>query len=127
MSVGVLDHFNVRTRDLDTTVRFYERALGLERGPRPDFPVPGAWLYSEGRPVVHLVDVSGTEEQPGPGSGVIHHVAFESRGFDAMCRRLDEAGYTYEARDAPGGEIRQVFVRDPNGVLVELNFVAPDF
>ena len=30
MSVGVLDHFNIRTRKLADTVRFYEDDLGLE-------------------------------------------------------------------------------------------------
>ena len=35
MSVGVLDHYNVSTRKLDETVRFYQDVLGLVNGPRP--------------------------------------------------------------------------------------------
>ena len=35
VSVGVLDHFNIRTRNLADTVRFYEDVLGLEKGARP--------------------------------------------------------------------------------------------
>jgi catechol 2,3-dioxygenase-like lactoylglutathione lyase family enzyme len=54
MSVGVLDHYNVSTRNLRDTVRFYEEVLGLVNGPRPPFDFPGAWLYSEGHPVLHL-------------------------------------------------------------------------
>ena len=46
MSVGVLDHFNIRTRKLADTVRFYEDVLGLEKGDRPNFAFPGAWMYS---------------------------------------------------------------------------------
>src|ERR1700692_3472995 len=57
MSVGLLDHFNIRTRKLSDTVRFYEDVLGLEKGARPNFAFPGAWMYSEGKPVVHLVDI----------------------------------------------------------------------
>ncbi len=69
MSVGVLDHFNIRTRKLADTVRFYEEILGLENGDRPNFAFPGAWMYSEGKPVVHLVDISPTPEQQKPDSG----------------------------------------------------------
>jgi len=43
-SVGKLDHYNVSTRDLGATVRFYEDILGLVNGPRPPFDFPGAWL-----------------------------------------------------------------------------------
>ena len=63
MSVGVLDHYNVSTRKLEETVRFYENVLGFTNGPRPPFDFPGAWLYSSGHPVLHLNDISQTEKQ----------------------------------------------------------------
>ncbi len=124
MSVGVLDHFNIRTRDLKGTVRFYQDILGLENGARPNFAFPGAWLYSEGRAVVHLVDISPTDEEQKPDSGVVHHVAFISRGFDDMKQRLAKKGVEFEARQVPGGELWQIFIRDPNGVMIELNYEA---
>ena len=49
VSVGVLDHFNIRTRNLADTVRFYEDIMGLEKGARPNFAFPGAEIVS--RPV----------------------------------------------------------------------------
>ncbi len=97
MSVGVLDHFNIRTRKLADTVRFYEDILGLEKGDRPNFAFPGAWMYSEGRAVVHLVDISPTEEPQKPDSGVVHHVAFVSRGFAAMKARLQSKGMAFDS------------------------------
>ncbi len=124
MSVGVLDHFNIRTRDLKGTVRFYEDILGLENGARPNFAFPGAWLYSEGRAVVHLVDISPTDEAQKPDSGVVHHVAFISRDFAGMKKRLQAKGVEFEARQVPGGELWQIFIRDPNGVMIELNYEA---
>ncbi len=124
VSVGVLDHFNIRTRKLAETVRFYEDVLGLEKGARPNFAFPGAWMYSEGKPVVHLVDISATDEPQKPDSGVVHHVAFVSRGFAGMKQRLHSKGMDYEARQVPGGELWQIFVRDPNGVMIELNYEA---
>jgi len=124
MSVGVLDHFNIRTRNLADTVHFYEDVLGLEKGPRPNFAFPGAWMYSEGKAVVHLVDISGTSEPQKADSGVVHHVAFASRGFDDMKQRLKAKDMRFEARQVPGGELWQIFVDDPNGVLIELNYEA---
>ena len=102
VSVGVLDHFNLRTRKLADTVRFYESVLGLEKGPRPNFGFPGAWMYSEGKAVVHLVDISATDEPQKPDSGVVHHVAFASTGFDGMADRLKSRGMPFDARQVPG-------------------------
>ncbi len=111
MSVGVLDHFNIRTRKLADTVRFYEDILGLEKGDRPNFAFPGAWMYSEGKPVVHLVDISRTDEQ-------------QSRGFAGMKQRLQSKGMAFDVRQVPGGDLWQIFVSDPNGVMIELNYEA---
>jgi catechol 2,3-dioxygenase-like lactoylglutathione lyase family enzyme len=124
MSVGVLDHFNIRTRNLGDTVRFYEDVLGLEKGERPNFTFPGAWMYSEGKPVVHLVDISPTDEPQKPDSGVVHHVAFISTGFAGMQQRLASKGMKFDSRQVPGGDLWQIFVRDPNGVMIELNYEA---
>ena len=124
MSVGTLDHFNIRTRKLDDTVRFYEDVMGLEKGPRPSFAFPGAWMYSEGKAVVHIVDISKTDESQKPDSGVVHHVAFASRGFDGMKQRLQSKSMPYDARQVPGGDLWQIFVNDPNGVMIELNYEA---
>jgi len=124
VSVGVLDHFNIRTRKLAETVRFYEDVLGLEKGARPNFAFPGAWMYSEGKPVVHLVDISSTGEAQKPDSGCVHHVAFASRGFEAMRQRLQSRSMQFEARQVPGGDLWQIFVNDPNGVMIELNYEA---
>jgi catechol 2,3-dioxygenase-like lactoylglutathione lyase family enzyme len=124
ISVGVLDHFNLRTRKFPETVRFYEEILGLRNGPRPSFSEPGAWLYSEGRPVVHLVDLTPSQEPQKPDSGVVHHVAFVSRGFDAMKAHLAAKGVEFRIVAVPGNKLWQIFVRDPNGVTVELNYDA---
>src|SRR3979409_2159771 len=122
MSVGVLDHFNIRTRELDETVRFYQDILGLEKGARPNFAFPGAWMYSEGKPVVHLVDISKTDEPQKPDSGVVHHVAFASNGFSGSKQRATSKGLPFDVREVPGVAVWQIFVTDPNGVMLELNY-----
>ena len=122
MSVGLLDHYNIRTRKLADTVRFYEEVLDLKNGDRPNFSFPGAWMYSEGKPVVHIVDISKTDEQQKPDSGVVHHVAFASHGFAGMKRRLTSKNLPFDVREVPGVAVWQIFVTDPNGVMLELNY-----
>ena len=45
MAVERLDHYTIRTADLDATRCFYTEVLGLSVGPRPAFTFPGLWLY----------------------------------------------------------------------------------
>jgi hypothetical protein len=96
--------------------------LGFVNGPRPQFDFPGAWLYSQGHPVLHLNDISQTDRQQRPDSGVIDHVAFGSRGFEAMKKHLSGKGVTYRINQVPKSTRWQLFFHDPNNVEIELNF-----
>ena len=122
MSVGLLDHYNVSTRKLPETVKFYEDVLGFKNGPRPPFNFPGAWLYSGAQPVLHLNDISGTDRQQRPDSGVIDHVAFGSRGFEATRKHLTSKGIDHRVNQVPNSTRWQIFLKDPNNVEIELNF-----
>jgi catechol 2,3-dioxygenase-like lactoylglutathione lyase family enzyme len=122
MNVGVLDHYNVSTRKLKETVQFYEDVLGFVNGFRPQFDFPGAWLYSGKQPVLHLNDISGTDREQRPDSGVIDHVAFGSRGFEAMKKHLTGKGIEHRVNQVPNSTRWQLFFRDPNNVEIELNF-----
>jgi catechol 2,3-dioxygenase-like lactoylglutathione lyase family enzyme len=122
MSVGMLDHYNVSTRKLGDTIRFYEEVLGLTNGPRPPFNFPGAWLYSAGHPVLHLNDISSTDRQQPADSGVIDHVAFGSRGFEAIKQHLTGKGVPFRVNQVPNSRRWQIFLTDPNNVMIELNF-----
>jgi catechol 2,3-dioxygenase-like lactoylglutathione lyase family enzyme len=122
MTIGMLDHYNVSTRKLTETVKFYEDVLGFENGPRPPFNFPGAWLYSAGHPVLHLNDISETDRQQPTDSGVIDHVAFGSRGFEAVKQHLAAKSVAYRVNQVPNSARWQIFLRDPNNVEIELNF-----
>lgn len=119
MAITTLDHYTINTLDLEATIRFYVEVLGFENGERPPFSFPGAWLYCQGRPVVHLVGGKAPEEA---GTGTIDHVAFRAGGLGDFIRRFEDRGIPYSERDVPGAGIHQVFLRDPNGVSIEINF-----
>ena len=41
-----------------------------------------------------------------------------------MKQRLQSKGMTFDSRQVPGGDLWQIFVDDPNGVMIELNYEA---
>tara|TARA_A100001037_G_scaffold258413_1_gene245603 strand:- start:1699 stop:2121 length:423 start_codon:yes stop_codon:yes gene_type:complete len=119
MAITALNHVNIVTEDLEATRKFYSDVIGLIDGDRPSFQFPGAWLYIDDEAVIHLV---GVEDQPEEGTGTIDHVAFEANGINDMIEMLEGREIPFHVRDVPGREIRQVFLHDPNGVKIELNF-----
>ena len=56
-----LDHYTLRTRKPEETVRFYTEYLGLKEGWRPGFNFPGHWLYIGDIPTVHIVTITDDE------------------------------------------------------------------
>jgi catechol 2,3-dioxygenase-like lactoylglutathione lyase family enzyme len=125
MHVQRLDHVNIRTHDLDATRDFYVDVIGLQVGARPPFAVPGLWLYDETAAVIHVIGLD-PDEPPVHGSGTIDHVAFRVVGVNAMRERIRRARVAAEEAVVPRTGDVQIFVRDPNGVKIELNFSAAD-
>ncbi len=129
MIVKNLNHINIQTRDMGQTIRFYEDLLSLEARTAPRRkPEERQWLYdSRGMAVIHL-NLFGTDNTferevvVGGNTGAIHHVAFECDGYDEMFRRLTDRALRFETAELPEIELRQIFVVDPNNVLLELNF-----
>ena len=129
MRVNRIDHFNIRTRDLDRLCEFYTQVLGLEIGDRPPFDSPGVWLYAVGHPILHVGvarDDNGDSDSGSDNTLPLDHIALETEGLADAVERLDRAGIAYRMFDVPGREMKQIFVRDPDGVAIELNFTNPD-
>jgi catechol 2,3-dioxygenase-like lactoylglutathione lyase family enzyme len=131
MHVNGIDHFNIRTRDLDRLCKFYTKVLGLEIGDRPPFDSPGVWLYAGGHPILHVGvardgNGNGGRDRDSDNTLPLDHIALEAEGLADAVERLDGAGIEYRMLDVPGREMKQIFVRDPDGVTIELNFTKPD-
>ena len=127
MGVWALDHVTIRCAQLQRTRDFYVELMGLSEGVRPDFPFRGHWLYLGEAPVVHLMEAADRDREivipaPQAGTGSFDHVAFQGDDFEGMKEKLKQAGLAYRERVVPGGALAQLFVRDPEGVLVEINF-----
>ncbi len=127
MRVNRIDHFNIRTRDLDRLCEFYTKVLGLEIGDRPPFDSPGVWLYAGGHPILHVgIAKDGNGDSESDNTLPLDHIALETEGLADAVERLDGVDIEYRMSDVPGREMKQIFVRDPDGVTIELNFTNPD-
>jgi catechol 2,3-dioxygenase-like lactoylglutathione lyase family enzyme len=131
MRCNALDHVNIVTEDVAGTARFYADLLGLQvrNGPPPSRPELVQWVYDdENRPIVHVNKVGafqpikGRDSRPGPVSGAVHHVAFNCSGHGEMQERLETRGVEFGQNAVPAIGLKQLFVVDPNGVMIELNF-----
>ena len=130
MKVNALDHVNIIAADLDRSARFYAELLDLDRrdGPAPLTPSTAQWLCdATGSVIIHLnsPDCARAFDRkvlPGSPTGAIHHVALNCSGHDEAVARLTatSADFTLNRVDSIG--LRQIFTRDPDNVLLELNF-----
>lgn len=122
MSVRGLDHYNLRAPRalLDALRDWYRDVVGLEVGERPPFRFHGYWLYAGGRPILHLSE--GGDAPAVPPSGTFDHVAFACADLRSTRARLDAMGIAYRVADVPLSGVRQVFLQDPAGNGVELDF-----
>jgi catechol 2,3-dioxygenase-like lactoylglutathione lyase family enzyme len=129
MTVEALDHINIVTADLDRAEHFYRDLLALESRPAPP-PLTQAtarWMYdTSGRAVLHLNGhdaprLMDRDMAAGP-TGALHHVAFRCVGYEALLARVAAMGLDHRCNEVPAAGLRQIFVADPEDVLLELNF-----
>jgi catechol 2,3-dioxygenase-like lactoylglutathione lyase family enzyme len=122
MPATAFQHVNTRSLDVERTRDFYVR-LGLRVGDRPPFASRGYWMYLGDHPVVHLVQRKDGEPAQ-DGSGNVDHVAFHAVDLEGTKRALTEAGLAFREAIVPRDQTVQLFVRDPDGITVELNFAG---
>jgi catechol 2,3-dioxygenase-like lactoylglutathione lyase family enzyme len=132
MPLTELNHYFVRANDLEQSRRFYCDVLGFEEMPRPDFPFPGHWLGVAGKVQVHMgphgipnseLYYLGTSPRSATdNTGVVDHIAFLATQPDAFAARFDAHRIPSRKRYFPQFKLFQMFIQDPNGLTIELNF-----
>ena len=133
MPLDRIDHFSIRTLKLEETRTFYENAMGMEAGDRPQLPFPGYWLYLGEHAVIHLIGIDennpeGLNEYLGEvnvtelsGGGAVDHLAFRASGSKDLIDRLKILKVPYRERMVEEMNLFQLFVEDPNNITLELN------
>jgi len=122
MKISGINHINIVLTEaqLADVVAFYVDVIGLTQGLRAPSRRNGAWLYSDGKAIIHL---SVVEESLYQGSNThFNHVALGCSGVDDLLTGLAQQNIAYEIDYRSPPEMTQVFLYDPVGVKVELNF-----
>ena len=137
MPLHFMEHFLIQSTDIEKTKDWWVNVLGMRVGPSPDFKFPVYWLYIGDKDVLHLTqggaNVSenrmkylGQQSQVSEGSGVIDHIGFRATGLQDTIDRLSKLGIKFTERQVNDQGLYQLFLFDPNGVKVELNFSASE-
>jgi catechol-2,3-dioxygenase len=126
--INGLNHYNLRApRPLLEALRdFYRDVIGLEVGQRPPFRQHGYWLWAGGAPILHLSEAEPGEERSAHAVNTFDHAAFSCADRAGIERRLRQLGVAYETSRVPQTGQVQLFLTDPAGNGVELNFANAD-
>ena len=137
MPLHHLEHFLIQTADMAATRDWYVKVLGFTEGAHPDFKFPVCWLYIGETDVIHITEggknVSenrkrylGQQSEALEGTGVIDHVAFRCSGLREMMAHLTSQQVAFSKRQVDDQGLFQLFLVDPNGIKVELNFASAE-
>ncbi|AHE54626.1 VOC family protein [Sphingomonas sanxanigenens] len=135
MGIAAIDHVNVRTAEPARAIAFYRDVLGMRFQPFPGHVdgARGGWMLDDGdHAAVHIGSAAlaypsddAVPWQAGATQGALHHVALACTDRDAIETRLAAQGVGWTAHRIDAVELTQLFVIDPDGILLELNFHEP--
>ena len=100
---------------------FYCNVVGLTEGFRPTFERFGFWLYIGDKDVLHLITPKEGDGRS-PQKSSFDHVAFKTGDYQGVLKKLKILDIPFEEKPIPGMASHQIFLRDPAGNRVELNF-----
>ena len=116
MQIGKFLHVALLVSDLDRAREFYGGLLGLREKPRHKFNHPGAW-YDLGEFELHLMVATELLTPIDQRPQRDFHIAFSIDDYEATKHAIEQAGLPF--REGRSG-LAQLFIRDPDGNLIEL-------
>ncbi len=134
MPVTSLNHYLIVSKNLERSKKFYEQVLGLELAERPDFGFPGYWLKTGDNICVHLASQNPNKIRDNfllkkhprgtNGSGSVDHIAFLAQNPEEVRTRIQKNKVEMHFRSFPDAKLFQIFLKDPDNVTIELNFLG---
>ena len=121
MTIRELNHIAIYITDLKKSSDFYARVLKLASLPRPAFNFPGAWFRLGTSQELHLIADHGS---PFFASHDKNHFALRVDDIAEWEEHLKSVGADFRPRKRRPDGAWQVFLRDPDGHMIEL-FTGP--
>ncbi|MCR5486208.1 MAG: VOC family protein [Lachnospiraceae bacterium] len=124
------NHITINVRDIEKSIDFYGRILGLKRLESVDMGDHMLHYYelSDGLrlELIEYEDDFGELKPNVKTRGIYRHMALQCEDVDSLYRHLTENGAKCltEPSDVPQLHFRNILVEDPNGV--ELEFIQMD-
>jgi len=134
MPVTALNHYLIVSKNLERSKKFYQEVLGLDVAERPDFGFPGYWLKTGDNICVHLASQAPNKirdqfllkkhPKGTNGSGSVDHIAFLAQDPEGVRNRIQKNKVDMHFRSFPDAKLFQIFLKDPDEVTIELNFLG---
>jgi len=121
MTIRELNHVAIYVTDVKRSSEFYRGALRLEPIPRPAFTFPGVWFRLGTNQELHLIAQHGA---PFFQSHDKNHFALRVDDLEEWERHLKSVGAPFAPKKQRPDGAWQIFLRDPDGHVIEL-FTAP--
>ena len=117
MKIHELNHVAIHVADVERSIEFFQRVLRLEQMPRPAFDFPGAWFRLGAHQELHLI---GGRNEPVVSGHRGNHFALRVDDIVAWEEHLKQVGADFRPRKPRPDGAMQIFLRDPDGHVIEL-------
>ncbi|MBT1706449.1 VOC family protein [Chryseosolibacter indicus] len=124
----MLNHIAVHVSNLEQSTAFYENILGLKKIEEPFKDGLHTWFTLGAAGQLHLIQSPEKDPQVNKNN----HICFSVKSVDKFIERLDANKIDYT--NWPGTEkaptvrvdgVKQIYIKDPNGHLIEINDDKP--
>jgi len=118
-----IEHVSIRCRNMKSSIEYYQKMFGAQVMLRRNLPNSKQIVYLQiGDTMLELMDFGPAADPVDPREHYgVYHLGIKTDAFDAAYRDLKAKGADFLGEPfEPTPGIRLVFLREPNGAVIEL-------
>jgi len=118
-----IEHVSIRCRNMESSIEYYQKMFGAQVMLRRNLPNSKQIVYLQiGDTMLELMDFGPAADPVDPREHYgVYHLGIKTDDFDAAYRDLKAKGANFLGEPfEPTPGIRLVFLREPNGAVIEL-------